>query len=368
MQIVDSSQAHVIRPTISDVQLRTGQFLAVRTGDSARIVRRRAALGTAGAIGSRTIDTLVVLPFTYVGVAKDNRPVHLQPAIIRDLPLRYQPDAGVFRGSLLVGLQDSLAPAIRKEIGGAIPLTFASDGAADSISPNKVQIGYTNYPLESVIVIARNPLDSVSVRVIPQFDPRGTVVWLPVNPALVIDAPEKASGFGIETVTFLVRVIGASLKDSLPVTLAVDQGSLKEDRVMVGPAGSATVHLRSKGTGPAKITATSPGLNRATATIQFGWPISFLLAALLGGALGGATKHVRRIDRQDSGLPKSILVGVLIGLLVAVAYYAVDVNLLRLAISVPFFDEAAVFGLAMLGAYLGVRKVSATSTGSTVPS
>lgn len=363
LRIIDSSQAVAVRPTGPDVALQTGQFLAARTGDSARIVRRPAARVTAGSLASRTIDTLFVLPFSYVGVATDNRPIHLQPAIIRDLPLRYQPAAGVFRGSLLVGLQDSLAPTIRKPIGGAIPLTFASDGAeGDSIAPRTLQIRYTNYPLESVIVIAREPRDSVSVRVIPQFDPAGTVVWLRVHPALVFeDPPTKASGLGIQTVTFPVRLIGASVRESVTVTLAVDQGFLKEGSVKVGLAGSATVHLRSAGTGAARITATSPGTDSAAATIQFGWPVWFLVAALLGGAVGGLGKRVTGNPEQKTGVLKSMLVGVLIGFLVSVAYYAVDVNLLRLDVAIPYFDEAAVFALAMLGAFLGVRKFASTS-------
>jgi hypothetical protein len=362
LRIVDSSRATAVLPATSEVQLQKGQFLAARTGESARIVRRPAALGTTLTTPRKTIDTLVLLPFSIVGVAEDNRPVHLQPAIIRDLALRYLPDAGIFRGSLLVGLQDSLAPAVRREI-GAIPLMLASNGEeGDSIAPRQLQIGFTNYPLERVIVIAREPRDSVGVRVIPQFDPRGTVVWLPVHPALVLDAPKKAAGLGIQTVSFPVRVIGASLRDSVTVTLAVDPGSLKEESVRIGPAGSATVHLRSAGTGAAHITATSPGIDTATATIQFGWPVWFLLAALLGGAVGGVGKHVTRSPARKTGFLRPILVGALIGFVVAVAYYAVSVTLLPFPVDVPFFNESAVFALAMLGAFFGVRKPKVTSS------
>jgi hypothetical protein len=361
LYIVDStSRVAAVRPSTSDFQLGPGQFLAARTGESARIVKRSAALGMASSPGSRTIDTLVMLPFNYAGVAKDNRPVHLQPVIIRDSPFRYEQDRGSFRGSLLVGLEDGLAPAIRKKI-DATPLTLVSEG--NNVAPREVRIGYTNYPLESVIVIASAPTDSVSVRVIPSFDMRGTVVWLPVHPALVFDSPpKKAAGLGIQTVTFQVRVIGASLRESLTVTLAVDEGSLKEDRVKVGPAGSATVHLRSRGTEAAHLVATSPGIDTATATIQFGWPVSFLVAALLGGAVGGATQHVRRNTRWQTGFVRSILLGLLIGFVVSVAYYAVDVNLLPFTVTTQFFDEAAVLAFAMLGAFFGVRKVKATST------
>jgi hypothetical protein len=86
---------------------------------------------------------------------------------------------------------------------------------------------------------------------------------------------------------------------------------------------------------------------KATATIDFGWPIAFLVAALLGGALGGAGKYMRRRGGRKNQLLKAVLGGALIGLIVAVAYYAVN--------------ESAVFALGMLGAFLGIKTSSATA-------
>jgi hypothetical protein len=311
--------------------------------------------------GSRTVDTLTILPFRIVGTAADNQTVDLQPAVIRDLALQYQPDAGVFRGSLLVGLQDNLAPTVRRDIGASIPLTLAANGStSDSTRPKEVQIRYTNYPLESVMVFASGARDSVGVRVITQ-SLGGSVVWLPVLPSLVFDAPSKLSGLGIETVTFPVQLVGVSIGDSVPVTLAVDRGSLSEPNIKIGPGGSAMVHLRSAGIGPARLTATSPGMPKATATIDFGWPIAFLVAALLGGALGGAGKYMRRRGGRKNQLLKAVLGGALIGLIVAVAYYAVNVTLLPIAAKPQFFNESAVFALGMLGAFLGIKTSSATA-------
>ncbi len=361
LRIIDSARATPVPSAASNVNVEKGQFLAAATKESARTMLRPISRGMAGLAGSRTVDTLTILPFRIVGTAADNQAVDLQPAVIRDLPLRYQPDAGIFRGSLLVGLQDNLAPTVRRNIGAPIPLTLASDGStSDSTRPREVQIRYTNYPLERVMVFASGARDSVGVRVITQAL-GGSVVWLPVHPSLVFDAPRTLSGLGIGTVSFPVRLIGVSVRDTVLVTLAVDPGSLSEPNIKIGASGSAMVHLRSAGTGPARLTATSPGIDTAMATIEFGWPIGFLVAALLGGALGGAGKYMRGGQGRKSHLLKPVLGGAVIGLIVAIAYYAVNVTLLPVAVKVPFFNEAAVFALGMLGAFLGIRKSAGTT-------
>jgi hypothetical protein len=357
LRIVDSARSKPVALNTAAISLQKGQFLATRTGDSIHAVTRPIPLGMAGSNDSKTVDTLLVLPYSFDGFAKNNRPMHLQPVVVRDLVLRYQPEAGAFRGSFLVGLQDSDAPALRNDIGGAIPLTLVSNGQdADSIAPRSVLIGYTNYPLEHVTVIARNPRDSVSIRVVPQFDPLGTTVWLPVHPSLVFDAPQRASGFGIQTLSFPVRLVGASVRDSVSVTLAADLGSLETNGVKIGPSGSAMVHLRTAGTGLAHLSAYSPGIDGASTGIAFVWPFAFLIAAFLGGAVGGLAKRLKGRHAKTTHLVKPVLVGCLIGFVVAIAYYALNVSLLPFVIKSPLFDEVAVFALAMLGALFGIRE------------
>ena len=356
LRIVDSVRSTPVAPASTAIRLQKGQFLAARTGDSIHVVTRSIPLAMTRLRNSNTVDTLLVLPYSIDGVAEDNQPIHLQPTVVRDLVLRYQPESGAFRGSFLVGLQDSQAPALRRDIGGGIPLILASNGQdADSIAPRSVLIGYTNYPLERITVIARDPRDSVSIRVVPQFDPIGTLVWLPVHPSLVFDPPRRASGFGIQTVSFPVRILGASVRDSVSVTLATDLGSLETNSIKIGPSGSAMVHLRSSGTGMAHLSASSPGIDGASSGIPFVWPFGFVIGALLGGAVGGLAKRLRGSRARTTHLLKPALVGSLIGFVVAMAYYALNVSLLSFVIKPPFFDEVAVFALAMLGALFGIR-------------
>jgi hypothetical protein len=358
LKMVDSVRSAPLPSTAARVPLQRGQFLAARVAAAPRLDLRRPPLGMSGGPGTPTIDSVLVLPFDYFGVTRDDRPIHLRPAIIRESPLRYRPHEGVFRGSLLITLEDSLAPAVRKELSGAIRLTLVSRG--DSIAPGELELAFTNRPLTRVTIIAEEPRDSLSVQVVPEFDLRGTVVWLPVDPVLALDgAPKTIAGLGIQTASFPVRIRGASIGDSIPVTLAVDRGSLVHNEVKVGRSGSATVRLRSAGIGDARLIATSPGMNAVQATIRFGWPVVFLVAALLGGAIGGLVGEVTRTKESTARRGAAVLVGLLVGFVVAVAYYAVGVNLLGFDVEVPYFDEAAVFGLALLGGAFGIRVLKA---------
>jgi hypothetical protein len=353
LRVVDSTQATTVSAAASRVNLQRGQFLAARVAEAPRLDERPAPLGVGGG-GRAEVDSVFVLPYSYVGFTADNEQVHLRPAVIRESPLRYRPREGVFRGSLLIGLEDSRAPAVRKQLSGAVRLTLVSQG--DTIMPADLELASTNLPLARVTIVAREPTDSLSVQIVPDFDLRGTVVWLPVDPALELDdAPRNMAGLGIQTKTFPVRIRGATVGDSIPVTLAVDRGSLAHNEVKVGRSGSGMVRLRSAGIGDATIRATSPGMAAVQSTIHFGWPIVFLVAALLGGAIGGIAGKVTRTRESAGGYGGAVLFGLLAGFLVAVAYYALGVNLLKVDVAVPFFDEAAVFGLALLGGAFGIR-------------
>jgi hypothetical protein len=353
----DSTPENRMPPAATEVLVQPGQYTATRVAEAPRLEVRRRPLGMTEAPGAKKTDSVLVLPFRWKIETQDNRTMVLRPSLMKEHSLKYSPAEGVFSGSILVGLEDSLAPALRQHLDIAIPLTLVSDG--DSIDPDTLRLSFTNQPFVKATVVASVPRDSVRVHVVPSFDPRGTDIWLPVRPSLVFLTPKPtASGFGIETIPLTVSVIGAAIKDSVMVTLATDQGSLQQNRVAIDPGGSATVRLRSAGLGPAHIRATSPGMDAAEATVRYEWPISFLLAALLGGAVGGLAKGATQ-RRRAAGLRRAVLVGLLIGFVVAVVYFAVEVNLTQFSVKAQFFDEAAVFALALLGGLFGIPLLKA---------
>jgi hypothetical protein len=227
-------------------------------------------------------------------------------------------------------------------------------GDADSIAPDTVVLRETNAQMERIRVFSQESVDSLRVRLVPGFDPRGVDVWLPVQPALAFEqTPASIQGLGVEGATLVVGTRGTRSSDSTVVTLSASRGSLESNRLVL-TAGGGVVKLRSAGLGPATISARAPGWSPAQVTIGYRWPVTFLLAALLGGLLGAlvAYAHPRRGRRTSLG--RLLLKGIGVGLLVCVVYFGVGINLLQFDIQVQFFNELVVFALAALAAAFGI--------------
>jgi hypothetical protein len=142
------------------------------------------------------------------------------------------------------------------------------------------------------------------------------------------------------------------------VSLTSSAGELEGVQLELGSAGSGTVRLRSSGTGEALLRATAPGLGDATTTIVFVWPWVFLLAALTGGVFGGVAAAAQ--ERRGGGTAPwgaSALKGLFVGVLAALAWYTLGVNLLNIELGVPRQNELAVSALAALAGFFGVPKM-----------
>jgi peptidoglycan/LPS O-acetylase OafA/YrhL len=157
--------------------------------------------------------------------------------------------------------------------------------------------------------------------------------------------------------TLVVGTRGTRSSDSTVVTLSASRGSLESNRLVV-TQGGAVVKLRSAGLGPAVISARAPGWSPAQVTIAYRWPITFLIAALLGGLLGGLVAHARTKRRRTASVGQFLLKGTGVGLLVCVAYFGVGINLLQLDIKVQFVNELVVFALVALAAAFGIPALS----------
>jgi hypothetical protein len=302
------------------VALRPGEVLVARTGDRA----------TAAA------DTVFRLPYTYVGLDRAGSTAMVyRPFYVPQGPLRYSAEQDAFSGTFLLGLQDTAAGSRAEELGTPVRVRFGF-GDVDSIAPDSVILRQTNAQLEPVRVFASTVMDSVRVLVVPASDPRGVSIWLPVQPALAFDqAPSRVQGLGVEAATLVVGVRGTRLRDSLPVSLSVSRGSLESNRLMLTEGGSA-VKLRSAGLGAAVLTARAPGMAAVRTTIVYGWPFVFVAAALLGG--------------------------VLVALVVCVVYFGIGINLLQFQVDLRYFNEIAVFALAVLAAMFGIPALTALGT------
>ncbi len=338
-----------VAASAANVTLRPGEVIAARTGES--VVRR---------------DSVYALPFQYLGLDREhNAAMTYRPVYLYEGGLRYRPDRDLFQGSFEIALEDSSNPGVERELSRAVRIRFGGD--ADSIDPSSVELQRTNSQFERVNVVARTVRDSLRVNIVPTFDLRGVSLWLPVQSALAFEPPPgRIQGLGVETATLVLSVRGRPPAEPITVTLSADRGSLDTNQVTLGAGGATVARLRSAGRGPAKIRAFAPGFQSAETKIDFGWPIVFLLAAVSGGLLGGlATTTTRRQPgRKRRPLGTVLLHGVLIGVVAAVVYFGIGLNLLQFDVKVAHFNEIAVFAFAALAAMFGIPALSGAS-GST---
>ncbi|HWV58183.1 MAG TPA: hypothetical protein VNZ57_12090 [Longimicrobiales bacterium] len=359
----------VVRP--DGVALEVGTMLVLPTGEALREVtgpRVPAEIapsppdpeGSSGAAGGAVVtatpgaevDTpFRALPFRLLTPDATGSGIWtLRPVIKVDRPLRWDPATGEFRGRLAIAVNDSLSPSEAKPLPTTVGFRFLGD--ADGIAPERVEVSRTN-DLYFVELHTRAAIDSLRLHIVPDFDLSGHDVWIPVRPTLVVTAPPRVPGWGVGSAPITVLVRGGADEQRASATLAATMGELDAQILELGAAGSAITTIRSSGIGTAVITASAPGFGEAVATVEFTWPVAFLLAGLLGSVFGGAVVTVRQRDRRIR-LRHQILGAVLGGLLGTVAWFALGINMLGVDLGLPRSNEIAVFAVAALGAYLGI--------------
>ena len=215
---------------------------------------------------------------------------------------------------------------------------------ADSADPAETSFQSTSppYKIVQVTVSAVRP-----VQVLSTLIPDGGVnLALRLNPMLTVEAGHGAiDGFGLETTSVNISLLGIERPGGRVVTLRTDAGYLDPTRVQLDEQGNASVTMRSGSAGTARITATTAGVESAQTLVQFNLPWITLLASLFGGLAGG---FVRARGRPRG---RALAVAAVWGLIVFVCY-AVGINLLPFTPSVTI-GAALVFAVSALGALFG---------------
>jgi hypothetical protein len=269
--------------------------------------------------------------------------------------LSYNSIRATFTSSVHIGLEDQDRPDERVDLQWPFPLQVIAMGG--TTTPEVLQLDHTEVPLESVLIEHPAPGDTLRFRV--HYSQQSPVeVALPVQRVALAISPShvRISGLGLEQATFSVRLPSQLSVDSFLVTFSVSEGPTPDppDAYATGTRPARTT-LRSKGGGQVTLRAEGPHFTRAaTATIEYVFPWLFLGTAVAGGFLGVVIRESTRKGKRTRGsFVRQGLAGVLVGLLVAVAY-AIGVNLLPFQINGPPV-EATVFFVSGVGAILGVE-------------
>lgn len=279
-----------------------------------------------------------------------------QPVFTSLRPLMYDHAAEAFTSTLnfLLLSQDENSG----NISNPMPIELHSD-YLDNIQPNQLQIGHLNLPSSIVNISARDARDSVQIRIVTETQTDGYEKYLPVEPALsLFTERRRLQGLGIQEIPVQLSWKGSSSNETRTVNVSSSQGTVTPTAVELAYNRPTVVMLRSEGLGSANLTASTSGIRSNTVQITYTIPWLFLLFSIAGGFLGGTAKYFTLKDKSKSFL-SSTIGSLSIGLLGAIAYFVLGINLLSLEVS-STFNEFAVFGISALIALFGIRKLKKT--------
>ncbi len=267
-------------------------------------------------------------------------------------PFRYSNELNKFKASLGFFLMPETGNSTAN-ISQPVDIEIVSTEVS-SILPGHLQIPHLNLPSSTVELIADHVSDSAQVKVITTSNPDGYITYLKVEPTLeILTNVTTLQGYGIQKIPVDVRFFGSNSSGSATVNFTVGKGTVSPNSIDVSYNRPSTVYLSSEGTGEVRLSAYTNNLQSNDLNFKYIFPWAFLVASVLGGLLGGLAKFYFNGQRRKFPT-KLILGGILVGLIVAIAYYFLGINLAGLSISAGL-SEIAVLGLSALGAYFGIN-------------
>ncbi len=328
----------------TDSILPQGVLIAVRVADSAVVAP------PSGGAGARIVLPDRAFLETDAGVGMLLVPV----VIVEGGGLRYDAGGGTFRGSIRIGVEDSLQRAGSVNLPDTI--SFLVTGSADAITPQDLSIGHTNLPFAAVSLEEATPGTNLLLNVRTTLHPDGVDIEIPIDrDELILEAsPTRVQGMGLEQATLTLGP--APSGTGAAVQLAADHGNLVDSEVRLSADGTGRTSIRSYWVGTSTVTARSVAFQNAQTTVEFVFPWFFLTIALIGGAVGGtAAWALKKRGAEASGPGPEYLPylgsGMLLGLIATVAY-AVGINVTGYQPLVTT-GQAVVFAMAALVGFSG---------------
>ena len=301
---------------------------------------------------SGSAQNIKVIPEIHV----DPYPGQSEPCVYQimftlEQPLQYNDTLKKFCGQLgfLLAISNSAIVPLTDPINIEV-----TSNELSTISPDALKIDHLNIPSTKIALSGDLVKDSTMIKVITTSNPLGYSTFLKVTPRLVITTGQTTvQGLGVQQVPVTVMFHGSSSSDSVTVNFSTEKGVVTPNAIAVHFNKPATVYLRSDGMGISRLSATSANFQDSNVLIfKYTFPWLFLLTAIGGGLLGSVAKYLTGAKNNSSVL-KPVAAGILIGIIGAVAYYGLGINLLGVSLS-PALNALAVFALSGLCAYFGI--------------
>jgi hypothetical protein len=278
--------------------------------------------------------------------------------------LTYDVAARRYRGTALVGIEDSLATEA-----GSVPLArplrlqLVVTGNGGSVAPSQLAIAHTS--LDYTTVRIDSP-DATAVQIRTSADPTGIVVPIRTLDMTVTLTPDSLAieGFGLATSDVALALPrGMARTDSAVVSFESSGPSVTPSRVTVSGALGGHVRVRSSLPGTHTVRAYLDGVAVGQMTVTSTWPVTFAGGTVVGALLGGVARWVSaRRRKRARALPWEIARGAPFGILAAIGS-AVGLDLLNLKLDEPGALPAIVV-LSAIGAWVGARVLERTSPAS----
>jgi hypothetical protein len=246
----------------------------------------------------------------------------------------------------------------------ATPLTLTFGGEPETYEPPNVSVTRTGDLPSRVKLLSRNVRDSVGIMIFIGSDAAGVPFKIPVQATLRISGPGKMEGFGVDVAKYQISVDGPG-GPGLKVGVVTDRGSLDQDEITLGASGTGSINLKSgDGLGTANLTARAPNVAPGPFSVEFAFPVLFLVFMIGGGTTGAlfAESQTKKRRGTRSAIPK--VVGAVLGAVIAtVVYVGLGINLLKpILVTAPLGSELAVFAFAALGGWLGLKTAAGGET------
>lgn len=362
IRVVRASGVTDLAATAPSVTIARGDFVFRKMADTAvKVSGGRSPASESPVPMVRGADTYA-MPYRWLTVDSAGVEHVLMPYfILVGGRLTYDPGSRTYRGTALVGVEDTL----HRNEGPVVlvrPLKLQlTTTSAGSVSPVTLAIGHTSLDYDSVRITSP---DSTHVRIRTGADPAGIIIPIPVHDITLGLTPQQTSiqGFGLATTDISVALPrGLARTDSVSVTFSSSSAPVRPSKVIVTGAEGASVRLRSGQLGPNRIDAFIDGVPAGSTTVTSQPPIAFTVATLIGLLLGGLARfYGAKRRKKGKAFVQDVLKGAPFGIIAAVAS-AIGLDLLQLKI-----DEGnalpAIVITAALGAWAGTKLLDRSPT------
>jgi len=285
--------------------------------------------------------------------------VQFQLVLLKAFPVEYNIDNGTWNGSIRMKCVQV------GDYGGHPPTPIAlQEPIVYNLTVNDKNFGdkqireiNQEVPADYMLHSTDNVEDEVKLGVRQMGEMESVDEEAPVIPfvSITTDRP-SIQGYGIQTAKVKVKLVGSSKAGPITFSLNSDKGYLEPDEVTLSGADpSQTVTLRSEGTGATVVSANLTGFLTTSQRVNFGFPWSFIISAIIGGIIGTLIRIYGMRKEGFSWL--SFIAGVLTGVIVAALYWAVGYNVLKLTIDINYLNEFAVICVSAVGGILGAVRL-----------